>query len=226
MQPEGNIIVEIYGEGKTDVGPLVRDMKPELPRRGVVPIIVHALCGRPEKMLVKHYGVIFLQRKDTGHGLWQKVRFARRQAFYNRSNGAVFVVDSEGDLMAKREALSKGRDEARTSLPMAVGVAHPCIESWLLTDPDAIKRALNLNITPETPRNPEGLPAPKKNRNHNPKTVLRVAAGIVHQELSADQKDQIASAMYDMDVIRKGCPLGFAPFADEVESHIRPLFSK
>jgi hypothetical protein len=223
---EGKIIVEIYGEGKTDVGPHVRDMKPELPRRGVVPIIVHTLCGKPEKMLVKRYGVIFLQRKDTGHGLWQKVRFARRQAFYNRSNGAVFVVDSEGDLKAKREALCKGRDEARTSLPMAVGVAHPCIESWLLSDPDAIRKGLNLDKMPNISVNPEELPAPRKNRSHNPKTVLREAAGIVDRELSADQKDQIAAAMYDIDLIRKGCPMGFVPFADEVESHIRPLFSK
>ena len=31
--------------------------------------------------------------------------------------------------------------------------------------------------------------------------------------------------MNDMTVVRDCCPLGFAPFADEVERHIAPLFN-
>jgi hypothetical protein len=222
VHPEGSIIIEIFGEGKTDIGSLARETTPEKPLRGVVPLIVHKICGKPPQMYVRQQGLQYL----PGKRLWQKVRFARRQAFYNRSNGAVFVIDSEGDLKSKREVLCKGRDDARTSLPMAVGVAHPCIESWLLADPDAIRTGLGLNKIPEKHSNPEELPAPQKNRSHNPKTVLRESAGIVHQELSAELKDQIAAAMNDMDIVRKKCPLGFAPFADEVETHIRPLFSK
>jgi hypothetical protein len=222
VSPERNIIIEIFGEGKTDIGPQVKDEKTESPTRGVVPILVNKLCANPSNMKVIRKRTTTLERKS----LWQKVQFARRQAFYNRSNAVVFVVDSEGDLKSKKEALCKGRDEAHSSLPMAVGVAHPCIESWLLADPDAIRRGLKLNETPEVPLKPEELPAPQKDRRHNPKTVLREALAIVHQELSADKKDQIAAAINDMGLIKTRCPLGFAPFADEVESHIRPLFSK
>jgi hypothetical protein len=32
-----------------------------------------------------------------GKGLWQKVKFAKQTALYNRSAGAVFVMDSEGN---------------------------------------------------------------------------------------------------------------------------------
>ncbi len=38
---------------------------------------------------------------------------------------------------------------------MAIGVAHPCIESWLLADAAAIRRALALPATPKLPAEPE-----------------------------------------------------------------------
>lgn len=222
MHPEGSIIIEIFGEGKTDVGTQQEDdPKPETPHHGVVPIIVHKLCNNPGIMKVRRHRTIFLQ----GKGLWQKVRFARLNKCNEASGGAVYVVDSEGDLKSKREELCKGRDAGPVSIPMAVGVAHPCIESWLLADPDAIKRGLNLNKLSEVPPHPEELPAPQKDRNCNPKTTLREIAGIVHRELSAEDKDCIAIAMNDMQLVRTRCPQGFAPFADEVESHIRPLFA-
>lgn len=222
MHHEGRIIIEITGEGKTDIGPQVKDGESELPQRGIVPIIVHALCGKPKKMYVKRYRLTHLQ----GRKLWQKVRFARRQAYYNHSNAAVFVIDSEGDIKTIKEGLCKGRDEGPASIPMAIGVAHPCVESWLLSDPDAIRKGMNLDKTPNISVNPEDLPAPQKNRSRNPKTVLRETIGLVNQELSAEQKDKIAAAMSDMDIVRKKCRQGFAPFADEVESYIRPLFSR
>jgi len=43
---------------------------------------------------------------------------------------------------------------------MAVGVAHPCVEAWLLVDSLAIARALGLSNSVVVPSNPESLPAP------------------------------------------------------------------
>jgi hypothetical protein len=172
---------------------------------------------------VKRYGAPFLQDRGTGKGLWQKVRFARRQAYYNQSNGAVFVMDSEGDLEGRKAELTNGRDAGPASLPMAVGVAHPCIESWLLADAGAIHRAMNTAETPEVPDDPENLPAPSNSRQKNPKTELARAANS-RKLLAAKQKDAIAKKLNDMILVRTRCPLGFAPFADEVEEHIHPLF--
>jgi len=216
--PEADVVIEIFGEGKTDVG---RSEKTAPRAAGVVPIIVHTLCGRPEQMRVKRRGVPFLQQRETGKGLWQKVRFAGRQARANRSHAVVFVVDSEGDLKGKRAALVKGREAATSKLPMAIGVAHPCIEAWLLADAMAIRRGMGLDRTPAVPDNPEALPAPCRN---NAKRVLVKAAGSTKKELSAAQKDDIARAMNNMQLARDRCPAGFAPFADEVEQKIRPLF--
>jgi hypothetical protein len=221
VNPEAKIVIEIFGEGKTDVG---HDPMPKPPSEGVVPILLNLLCGKPRTMTVKRLGKPFLQQKGTGKGLWQKVRFAKRQASYNGSAAAVFVMDSEGKLSEKSRELQKGRDSELPHFPMAIGVAHPCIEVWLLADPSAIRRGLGLERTPEVSEKPEELPAPCIDGKNNPKTVLAQAAGSNKQELSAAEKDLIAQAMNDMNLVCKRCPTGFAPFEKEVTQHIRPLF--
>jgi len=220
VSPDGNLVIEVFGEGRTDVG---RHDDACPPARGVVPILTHKLCGKPANMLVKRRTYSMLQ----GKGRWQKVRFAKRQAYYNKTtDGVVFVLDSEGDrkkLESTREDLKKGRDADDLSIPMAVGVAHPCIESWLLADATAIRRGLELDNSPDVPEEPESLPAPCKDRKRNPKTVLARASGSTKKELSADQKDSVAAAINDLDLVRRRCPVGFGPFADKVQRHIRPL---
>ena len=218
---ENRVVIEVFGEGKTDVG---HNPTPQSPSEGVVPILLHMLCGRPDGMMVKRFGIPFLQQKGTGKGLWQKVRFAKRQARYGKSDAAVFVVDTEGDLKGKREQLAKGRDAELPQFPMAVGVAHPCIEAWLLADAQAIRRGLSLSRTPEVPDDPEALSAPCRDRRNNAKSELAKAAGSTHKDISAREKDGIAAEMNDMDLVRTRCPAGFGPFAGEVESRIRPLF--
>jgi len=218
VSPENSVVIEIFGEGKTDVG---HDTSPQPPTRGVVPILVHTLCGKPARMLVKRYGQPFMQQKGP---LKRKVRFAKRQARLNRSDGAVFVVDSEGDLRQRTRDLNDGRRAEPGSFPMAVGVAHPCIEAWLLADASAICRGVELAGNPQVPDEPERLPAPRQDRENNPKRELAKLAGQRRKDLSAAEKDKVADAMDDMATVRSRCPQGFAPFADEVEEHIRPLF--
>ena len=223
MDRDSQVVVEVFGEGKTDVA-----MSPQLqrPQLGIVPILLHRLCGKPKKMRVKCYTKLFLERVDvnSGGGYQQKAKAFRKLAWRNGSDAAVFVVDSDGDLKGKMAGVTKGRDAGPAELPMVVGVAHPCIESWLLADGPAIRRGLKLSTTPDVPQQPEDLPAPCQNRNENPKTVLAGIDGARKKELSAKQKDEIAMAMNDMALVRKRCPASFAPFADEVQDRIGPLF--
>jgi hypothetical protein len=218
--PDGEKVIYIFGEGKTDIGQ--GDMV-EPPTKGVVPILTHALCGRPPRMFVKREPVAFLQ----GKGLWQKVRFAKRKAQAGRAAAAVFVKDSEA--AAPRwnkihEQVAKGRNAVLPDFPMAIGVAQPCIESWLLADAEAVRQGLNLSHQPTLPDRPEELPPPNTDRQHNPKTILASIGQSRRQELSAAEKDGIAGKMTDFNLARERCPTSFAPFADEVETHIRPLF--
>lgn len=216
MTPEGKLLVEICGEGKTDIGKAT-DEGP--PTEGVVPILVHTLCGNPNRMLVRSKPLIQLQ----GRTLEQKVRFFKRQASYNKSAAAVFVIDSDSRLRDHRKVLGrmkKARDACFPDLPMAVGAAQPCIESWLLADADAIQRAMGLWKAPDVPDEPEDLPAQCRDRRKNPKAVLHNIAG----SAKAKDKHAVARAMNDLDLVRERCPASFSPFANEVQQRIRPLF--
>jgi hypothetical protein len=170
------------------------------------------------KVLGKNYAHL------QGKSLSSKVWFAKRQDNLSGWHGVVFVLDSEGNLRERKAALEEGRDRGLPEFPMAIGVAHPCIEAWLLADAAAIRRAMELPTTPLVPEEPERLRAPCADRKHNPKTALRAAVGCANEELSADEKDKIAAAMNDLDLVGRRCPLGFAPFATEVCGRIRPLF--
>jgi Domain of unknown function (DUF4276) len=210
-------VIEIFGEGKTDIG---KETDSEEPKTGVVAILVHTLCGEPVNMRVKRKAVPFL----SGKGWTQKVKFAKRQAFYDGAAGVVFVLDTEGNHKERIKELTTGRDASLSEFPMAVGAAHPCIEAWLLADAKAIRKGLGLGATPELPDEPENLSAPQHDRKENPKTILAKCCKSGRAELSSSEKNQIASAMKDVAVLRARCPLGFGPFAVEVEERIRPLF--
>lgn len=214
------IVIEVVGEGKTDIGPTTPEPKAEPPAAGVVPVLLHRLCGEPASMRVKRRKVAFLQ----GKGLEQKVRFSKRQAPYNGSAGIVFVLDTEGDLLGQIEQLARGCGAVAHDFPTAVGVAHPCIEAWLLADPRAIVRALATNpLAHDLPEQPEDLPAPRADRENNPKTVLARCAGRANP-LATAETTAIALHLH-METARTGCPKSFAPFAVEVETHIRPIFA-
>ncbi len=224
MTSDREVVIEVIGEGPTDIGSVAMNPPVQRPTEGVVPILLHKLCGKPDRLRVKPKGQIHLQ----GKSLSQKVRFAKRQAWYNPSTHAVvFVLDSEGDrrqLQKRRGELAAGRDHELPDFPMAVGVAHPCIESWLLTDAAAIRHALDLERSPTVPDRPEELPAYCVDRKNNPKTELGKLSAAAHRELSVAEKNKIAQAMNDMGQVRSKCPQGFAPFADEVQERIHPLF--
>lgn len=209
-------IIDVVGEGRTDVGPDVKEAEP--PTQGVVPVLLYTLCGKPPEMLVRRYRFASLQ----GKGLWQKVRFAKLRARNFGAAAATFVIDTEGQLEETRTELHRGRDSVLREYPMALGFAHPCIEAWLLADARAIAKGLGLSSPPALSDEPESLPAPRKDDDHNPKAVLANRSG--SKRTSAAQKTAIARAMNDMALVRRRCPQSFAPFADEVEQRIAPIF--
>jgi hypothetical protein len=100
--PEPVYVIDIVGEGRTDRGRGAD--QPEVPTNGVLPVLVHRLCNRPVSMRVRRRPLPFLQ----GKGLWQKVRFAKRQAFNSGSAGLVFVLDTEGNHPGQLDQLRRG----------------------------------------------------------------------------------------------------------------------
>ena len=203
--------VEFIGEGTTDIG---KD-EPNGEISGVVPILVHKLCGNPSSMCVVRKPYPFLEKG----GLYRKAKLAKMRAFYDGSDGIVFVVDTEGDPpRKKKDELAKARDEKHQDFPMAIGVAHPCIEAWLLADARSLGCASD-----QVPNKPEELPAPKKDPKNNPKKAL---ADCIRSRklLSANEAWEIARSIDDLRVVEIACPLGFAPFATEIRDRILPIF--
>jgi len=218
--PEATVTIEVIGEGKADVG---QPGETILPEKGVVPILLHKLCGKPAAMRIRPQRIAQLQKGNRS----RKVRFAKTQARVNKSDALVFVIDSEGDYKEfnrKTGELRKGRDAEPSDFPTAIGVAQPCIEAWLLADAPAIRMGMDLPGTPDVPDAPEKLPGPPVDEKKSPKGVLAKLVRSRHKECSSNDKNKIARAMNDMELVRKRCPLSFAPFADEVNQHIRPLF--
>lgn len=211
-------VIEVVGEGKSDHGP--GGATAGSPEEGVIPTLVRRLCDQPDSLIFHRRPLPFLQGKK----LWQKVRFAKRQAFNNRSAGLVVVVDTEGKHPGQLEELQRGRDSELEEFPTAVGVAHPCMEVWLLCDASAISRAMKPQQTLALPQEPESLPAPCKDRARNPKTVLCQCSG-KKSLLSSSEMSRIAQNLRDLDLIRRQCPASFEPFAQEVVERIKPIFS-
>jgi hypothetical protein len=212
----------LTGEGRTDIGGSKGPGSSEAgtPTAGIVPVFLHKLCGQPTEMRVKRRSIASLERKT----LKMKVLLAKQRSYYNKSSAAVFVIDTEGsDPIRRQRELAEGRDAGYPDYPMAVGVAHPCIEAWLLADAPAIARGLGLSNVPQVPQEPEALPAPRKGSGNDPKIELARCAG-QSKPLSSSDTTKIASAIEDPSVIERNCPLGFTPFAAEVRERIRPLF--
>lgn len=208
------VVIEICGEGKTDVAKM--DDAPVVADAGVVTILTRRLCENAPALRVKRTPLMFLQ---GGKPLWQKVWLFKRTAEINGSAGCVFVMDSEGAANPVRTDLQRGRNHGSPGFPMAVGVAHPCIESWLLSDASAVRRGFNLSgPKPAVPTDPESLPAPQANRTHNPKTALAAChPNTRHPNLA--EKSEMAEHLA-LATAEQICP-SFAAFAVEVRERIR-----
>ena len=211
------IIIEIFGEGSTDVGGITDE--PTVATSGVVPILTRKLCGDPDNLRVRPQRYMFLSRKKDR---WQKVRFVKRQARINGSQGCVFIVDTEGDRKSVLADLLKGRDFESPEFPMAVGVAHPCIEAWMLADASAVKQGLGIDgRRPVVPTDPESIPMYDQNGNKNLKNILKdLHPRGKHPNLV--EKSAIAEFL-NLDTAASVCP-SFAAFATEVQERIAPLF--
>ena len=130
MTPSQLPVIEIIGDGKADAGAI--DDTPQLPSLGVVTLLTFRLCGSPATMRVRRRKPLFLQKRTP---LWRRVQQSKMRAADSGDAGLICVVDSEGEKPQKlRTELEKGRDSKYATFPAAVGVAHPCIEAWLLAD--------------------------------------------------------------------------------------------
>ncbi len=216
------LVIEVVGEGITELGPTAPgNPQVQQPDKGVLPILLHRLCGEPNTLKVKCRKLAFLQGKKR---VEEKVAFAKRQAPLNGSHGFVCVLDTDGAHPEKLDALTESCARQSPTFPCVLGVAHTSIEAWLMGDPSAIRKGLRLNkLACDPPADPENLPAAYKRDGNDPKLALAKCCWNKPDVVSSDQMWEIAKFL-KFDRVRAACPVSFAPFEAAVVEVLRPMF--
>ncbi len=192
------IVIEIVCEGPTDFE-VLRAM-----------LLNYCQVPADSKFLYKQV------RTLLGKRLWDKVEMARFQATVSKYSACIFVLDTDGNTKLLNDMI-RGRD-VRSGLPMPVGVAHPCIEAWLLVDATAIKRGLDLIQRPVVPSEPESIATADE-----AKSQLASYSTQKVKELAVTQKAAIAMYINWSSVVQI-CP-SFTAFDEELTIHVSPLFA-
>ncbi|HUU23082.1 MAG TPA: DUF4276 family protein, partial [Phycisphaerae bacterium] len=187
-----------------------------------LPRLVHRLLGSPDSI---RYDCRPLRSVMHVHGkarndFARKVKGAMRTAKLQGHKGVVVVIDRDREPDRKRiGALREGRDsmQADVPVPCAVGTAVETFDAWMIADPAAI-RAAGGDASMSRP-DPEKLDGRAETDRH-PKVLATKAFG-GRRELP--QKYAEVAASVDIDLLRRCCPQGFAPFAAEVEERLLPV---
>jgi hypothetical protein len=111
-------------------------------------------------------------------------------------------------------ALREGREaiESETSPPCALGCAVEAFDAWMLADRGAVAGAGG-NVD-ALPVHPETVRRPKEAAGRVFETTAGSGLGAYYA--------QVAAAV-GLDLLKKACPLGFAPFAQEVRDRLGPV---
>jgi hypothetical protein len=208
--------IELYGDGTAEVAK--NSGSPVRPTKGVLSIFLRRLCGLPEtteSLLVVPMRPLNLQRRSN---LTKRVWLAKRAAFNLGRDGFVFAQDSEGEATKKlMEQIKAGVSMGLDDFPCVVAVVVPCIESWLLADGTAIKRAMELEQRPTVPEKPEEF-CTKKHPGKQYKRHLAQLGGVKHKDLGSEDKNRIAEFI-DLLQLSDRCP-SFRVFADDTDRDI------
>ena len=91
----------------------------------------------------------------AGRGYGRKLLYSLRQARDRKADGVVATVDADSEKKGRRlRVLRDARESDRSrfpAFPTAIGEAVPHGESWLLDDPVAVRKAMNLPADAEIP---------------------------------------------------------------------------
>lgn len=211
--------IAIYADGRHELGKrreyAATENLPALPR------LVHRLLGQPSNA---RYACEPFRKVRAVHGKGltneQKAKGAILRANQTRCRACVIVIDRDRKPNSQTLApLARGRDmmQFKPLPPCAVGVGVEAFDAWMILDGKAIRSAEG--DPAQSHPNPESLNG-KESSGRHPKDV---AASIFGSKKGLGQKYAVVAMHVDVELLRKHCPQGFAPFAAEVEDRIRPV---
>lgn len=216
--------VLIYGDGAFELSP-----HGEQPP--AADVLVRRLLGDPEGVVVA-----CADFKPVGHArvaeVVTTVPGAKVSAYARKVVQAITLAKLKGFravvILADRDRrpnaevvvpLMQGRDSSSLRSgypPCAIGVAVEAFDAWMIADGKAIKAAGgDAGKSHPTPENLDG----KEGTGNHPKER---AADVFGGQQSLGEKYALVAKHLDIDLLRRCCPAGFAPFADEVRKHLAP----
>jgi len=171
--------VLVLGEGPCELGPnLDEALAPG--SLSALPQLVHRLSQGGTNVV--YFCRLFKPVAHTpgrGHKYARKVKQALREAWEEKFDAVVIVVDRDRESNSERiEPLSQGRDEmAQEPFPRcAVGAAVETFDAWMIVDGKAVKQCqgdpTKTHLNPESLRGKEG-----KGPGQHPKEVAALIFG-------------------------------------------------
>ena len=140
-------------------------------------------------------------------------------------DAVIIVIDRDGPKNAGRiDSLKRGRASLQTTVPSALGVAQEMVESWLLGDPGAWRRAFGPDVPPLPPQPEEETKAGGSPRYA--KRVFRELVATAQPDTRAGWLELYTTVAHhsDWEALEGNCPKSFAPFAREVRCNVGPVF--
>jgi hypothetical protein len=224
----GNLKVLVISEGPHELGHkhdvfLDDGELPALPilvRRLVEARVAMSFTCRPLKTVGKARvnDIVKTTVEARAAGLARKVLQGLTEAKIDGFDAVVVLIDRDGDPDSKRLVpLQRGRDSHWARIPVcAVGTAVETFDAWMIADPGAIEKAGG-DKSKHRP-DPEKLNG-KEGTDKHPKDW---AAKIFGGGKGLGEAYATVAAHVDIEHLRKSCPKGFAPFADDVRARILP----
>ena len=211
------------GEGSNDIGRSmpVRDLRP-------ADGVVSALCRKLqpnisiESVAIQWKELSGFPKDKKKAGYVHKLRAAVEVAAMYNCAGTIAVVD-EDNQEDRTQRLYDARDEIMnshpSSSPIAVGVAVKAIEAWTLADRNALCQHLNIAVEEieefYKPAQVESLYQSSDKPEKRSWDILKKIVELANDKDCTDLRVAVATKT-DIEVLKRHCPKGFKPFAEDV----------
>ena len=206
----------VLGDGKHEVG-VKSDTPPEQGQEPALLCLVRRLLNSPKSLSLDGR---FFRGVRAAHGrgrnkYMKKTVSAIRKAKKEGYAGLAIVIDRDrypdrdrlGAIREGREAL-----EGEAPAPCALGCAAEAFDAWMLADRGAVAGAGG-NVD-ALPPHPEDLPRPKDAADGVFGTTASTGLGAHYARVAA---------VVGLELLKKSCPVGFSPFAKEVQQRLGPV---
>ncbi|HDY66014.1 MAG TPA: hypothetical protein ENH84_07280 [Phycisphaerae bacterium] len=208
----------IFGDGENELGKIETEYAPsdDLP---ALPRLIHRVLGEPAQTTYTTKKFKKIKAAHGRGGKWaKKTKRAIEDARKGGYQGTVILIDRDRKSSAERLGpLTDARDAMLACC--AVGNAVETFDAWMIADGKAVREATGKATQSQSHPKPEKLNKDEGTGNHPKDWATRIFGGTS----SLTPAYAVVALHADIDLLKRTCPKGFAPFAKDIEKRIAPL---